>query len=43
MKGILAPKWGFSELKIPFLELYQPKMPLQKISLIEIFGIDVFD
>ena len=30
IKGILAPKWGFSEPKIPLLMLYQPRMPLQK-------------
>ena len=30
IKGILAPKRGFSELKITLLVLYQPKMPVQK-------------
>ena len=41
MKGILVQKQGFSVLKIPFLVLIHPKMPLHKKLMIWIFGIDV--
>ena len=35
IKGILAPKWGFLELKILLLLLYQPKMPVKNCPWFE--------